>query len=669
MKNVDQNHCVRSKGIKNEELVKCMSKLPTYLERGENMQDKALSVGVLDWRLLEKWQCNQKHIPNRTSRYSASSSDASSFFSTDGSSTGSSRGQSCSPARQKMRRPTLLCHLNASPNEGNSQSVESSVGNGGKFQDLKARPLKYQFLDKKTSQIEPKECKRKDSNPQSIPEKIISGDVKGYQAASSLKGKMKIQEGESIRESKKLHETYYNIIRDDCDEPRKTVVLLLPRDSVERNGQNSKVSTISSRNKIPEEKKVTTLPINSISIESSEGLDLKIGTSAANKFRNPSPTRRLIAGLSKIGRNSSSKDSVAVPQLSSKHVPAKNGEDPSELLASLDCLTHDNPNSTSRARSSPLRRLLDPLLKPKATDKACKSSSRQDRSCTLTSCRKVDVEAQNGPSTVQALVQIATKKNGLPLFTFAVNNSSNVLAATVRKLSPNGKGDPIWIYTFFTVRKMKKKNGSWLNQGGKVQGDDYIPNVVAQMKVSDPSFSYLSGKQFISREFVLFAAELGQLDQHQPKDELAAIVVKFPRKQSYDFKGESGLFGGNSGSFSSTVILPGGNHGVPSKGEPSPLIERWKTGGLCDCGGWDLGCRVGVLANQGQPSRTSSSTKAQQPTAQFELFSQGEVLNEKPVFSLSSFKNGIFSVEFNSALSLLQAFSICIAVLDSNEPF
>lgn len=622
MKNVDQNHCVRSNAIKSEELVKCMSKLPTYLERGDNLQDKAFSVGVLDWRLLEKWQCNQKQIPNQTSRYSASSSDASSFFSTDGSSTGSSRGQSCSPAHQKMRRPTLLCHLNASPNEGNSQSVESFVGNGGKFQDLKAKPIKYQSLDKKTSQIEPKECKWKDSDPRSIPEKIISRDVKESQALSSLKGKTKIQEGESIKEPKKLHETYYNIIHDDCDESCNTVVLLLPRDGIEMNGQNSKVSTSSSRNKIPEEKKVTTLPTNSISLESSKGLDLKIGTSAANKIRNPSPTRRLIAGLSKIGRNSSSKDSLAIPQLSSRHVPAKSGEDPSEFLASLDCSTSDNPNTTSRARSSPLRRLLDPLLKPKATDKACKSSDGRDRLCTLTSCRKVDVEAKNGPSTVQALLQIATKKNGLPLFTFAVNNSGNVLAATVRKLSPNGKGDPIWIYTFFTVRKMKKKNGSWLNQGGKVQGDDYIPNVIAQMKVSDPSFSNLTGKQFTSREFVLFAAELGQLDQHQPNDELAAIIVKFPSKQSYDFKKESGLFGGNSGIFSSTVILPGGNHGVPSKGEPSPLIERWKTGGLCDCGGWDLGCRVRVLANQSQPSRTSSSTKAQQPTARFELFSQ-----------------------------------------------
>ena len=34
-------------------------------------------------------------------------------------------------------------------------------------------------------------------------------------------------------------------------------------------------------------------------------------------------------------------------------------------------------------------------------------------------------------------------------------------------------------------------------------------------------------------------------------------------------------------------------------------------------------------------------------------------------FSLSPFKEGVYSVEFNSSLSILQAFSVCIAALDS----
>lgn len=40
-----------------------------------------------------------------------------------------------------------------------------------------------------------------------------------------------------------------------------------------------------------------------------------------------------------------------------------------------------------------------------------------------------------------------------------------------------------------------------------------------------------------------------------------------------------------------------------------------------------------------------------------------------PVFSMSSFKDGILSVEFNSSLSFIQAFSTCIAVLSCRKPY
>ena len=41
--------------------------------------------------------------------------------------------------------------------------------------------------------------------------------------------------------------------------------------------------------------------------------------------------------------------------------------------------------------------------------------------------------------------------------------------------------------------------------------------------------------------------------------------------------------------------------------------------------------------------------------------------DNKPFLSLAPFKDGIYSVEFNSSLSLMQAFSICIAVWDSRK--
>lgn len=41
--------------------------------------------------------------------------------------------------------------------------------------------------------------------------------------------------------------------------------------------------------------------------------------------------------------------------------------------------------------------------------------------------------------------------------------------------------------------------------------------------------------------------------------------------------------------------------------------------------------------------------------------------NSKPLFILSPFKDGIFSVEFHSSIQLIQAFSIGIAILNSSR--
>ncbi|KAA8543808.1 hypothetical protein F0562_022015 [Nyssa sinensis] len=497
---------------------------------------------------------------------------------------------------------------------------------------------------------------------------------------------------------------------------------------------SAKISISPSRGRNPEEKKPAMLPANANStvIKSSEGSELKMGTVSANKVRNFSPTRRFSIGMGRIGRSSSSKDGSAIPQLSSKHVTAKSGSD-----TCLENSSSDKSSDTSRARSSPLRRLLDPFLKPKAanshhngpsrkdstpTDRACKSSDGQVESSAmhsvkvkldLKSCRTINVDDSHhnkkyGSPVLQALLKI-TIKNGLPLFTFAVDNNSDVVAATMKKLSTSRKDDKSWIYTFFTIREMKKKKG-WMNQGGKSKGPSYIPNVVAQMTVSDSQFSKLirdnSMGQFNIWEFVLFAVDLRQADQQtsdlQPNDELAAIIVKLPKEtprgrnkdgehsnnvnylSANDLKEpspkvrsfsnsladeENGSSAEGQDLFSTTVILPGGAHGLPRKGEPSPLIERWKSGGLCDCGGWDLGCRIRILANQTQLSKRLSSSKAHASAGRFELFSQGEVLDNRPVFCLSPFKDGIFSVEFDSSLTLLQAFSICIAVLNSRKPY
>jgi hypothetical protein len=70
-----------------------------------------------------------------------------------------------------------------------------------------------------------------------------------------------------------------------------------------------------------------------------------------------------------------------------------------------------------------------------------------------------------------------------------------------------------------------------------------------------------------------------------------------------------------------TVILPSGIHSLPNKGGPSSLLQRWRSGGSCDCGGWDLGCKLRILVNQ-NPINKSSPSKACSAIDKFELVSQ-----------------------------------------------
>ncbi|KAI3489987.1 hypothetical protein L1887_45902 [Cichorium endivia] len=387
-------------------------------------------------------------------------------------------------------------------------------------------------------------------------------------------------------------------IQDFKDSEKKTYDSCPPKIPVAKSSMDlgnlqTKSSSLKGKMKIQDEVRTRVLDEKRSSF-SSKISNLETGTVATSKQRSMSPIRR-------FSFSPSSKSAASMSQKS----------------------TTGNANFPNRP-SSPLRRLLEPLFAPKATKTVAK---------VLGNCREVITDSK------QALFQIAIK-NGRPLFTFAVENS-NALAATVRDLSKNNT----WIYTYFTIDEVKKKNGSWLKKD-----KDYVPNVTAQMRVSNSNSN--------TREFVLFPVDKsqlnGQISNVQPRDELAAIIVKFLGK--VDDKEE------NPEGFSTTVVLPGGNHGVSSNGRPTPLIERWLSGGACDCGGWDLGCRLRTLTNQVESSRSSNST-----TAQFELFFQGDVINDRRFFSLCPLKEGIFSVEYNSSLSILQAFSICISVVECRK--
>ncbi|KAE8690214.1 hypothetical protein F3Y22_tig00110909pilonHSYRG00010 [Hibiscus syriacus] len=113
------------------------------------------------------------------------------------------------------------------------------------------------------------------------------------------------------------------------------------------------------------------------------------------------------------------------------------------------------------------------------------------------------------------------------------------------------------------------------------------------------------------------------------------------------------------------VVIPTGNHGFPNTetSGPSSLLDRWRKGGGCDCGGWDMACPLVVFGNSGiNCSEDQPRLDSEQP---FELFLQGAKENT-PALTLTATEGG-YAVDFHAKLSVLQAFSICVSILHGTE--
>ncbi|KAF5460667.1 hypothetical protein F2P56_020520 [Juglans regia] len=113
------------------------------------------------------------------------------------------------------------------------------------------------------------------------------------------------------------------------------------------------------------------------------------------------------------------------------------------------------------------------------------------------------------------------------------------------------------------------------------------------------------------------------------------------------------------------VLIPTGSHGLPSSesGGPSSLVDRWRIGGGCDCGGWDMACPLTVLGN---PCIQCAEDQAVLKNRPLELFAQGAKENT-PALTMTLIEEGEYSVDFHAQLSTLQAFSICVSILHSTE--
>ncbi|KAF7837425.1 uncharacterized protein G2W53_005907 [Senna tora] len=185
---------------------------------------------------------------------------------------------------------------------------------------------------------------------------------------------------------------------------------------------------------------------------------------------------------------------------------------------------------------------------------------------------------------------------------------------------------------------------------------------------------------------------LGRNDLSQanipPNFELAAIVVKNhlpsnrPNKVGgwgLKFLNKSGVKQAtlpsescqNTGDCSATmsILIPTGLHGGPRTRNdgPSSLIDRWRSGGCCDCGGWDEGCPLTVLQRRSCEREVLSQVDMQGEWKSVDLVTQGSS-NFSPTLRMVNVHDGLYLIHSQPPVSALQSLSIAVAIIHSQNP-
>ncbi|XP_073021110.1 uncharacterized protein [Primulina eburnea] len=314
---------------------------------------------------------------------------------------------------------------------------------------------------------------------------------------------------------------------------------------------------------------------------------------------------------------------------------------------------------------------------------------------------------QLSPAHLHGLLKLEYK-HGVPFFKFSVKSPQEVYVAKMSKVENSSN----WVYTFHSIHGKRKSNASgWglkeSNRGSSIAGQMHAScylhteikdigalneSMVTDFVLSDVSCSrkrisvqdnsrhlHDDRAQTVSNE----PCDIGRAPENLgPELEIAAVVMQMPLKMRESLKFKSGdrmitktlpnlldvssleqkkeLNSNTSIGQKMHVVIPSGNHSVPgteSRG-PLPLLDRWRLGGGCDCGGWDMACPIDIFGNENIQIGESIMDN-QQPV---QLFVQGKK-DKLPAFMMTVIEDGKYAVDFHARLSSLQAFSICAAIL------
>lgn len=647
----------RNSRSKYEEVVRDVSNVPIYLQNMDVMGEKKYNERP------ERWKHKERRVPPRHRKSASSAPNASSRL--------TNAATDLSPSHMEKGKDLHQRVMSQSRNSG--ASPDSMTWDG-----MTKKPTeKLQSLD---LDFPSPQCPNKQQNivllfPKDLPRN----------SCSSILRHPEPREPFDVREMDSGRKSFSDAL---CLEVKHSAVLgsrvphscPLPSGAETTVTGNEHHSSMQSREKpdmllegkYAHRAKSKIQPFSPAIIETSIKLDQELADLTTAKGRNPSPNRHFSIGLGRSSRSFSSKE---IPQLTNTFSPIESSPVKSKGSVLSETSNVEKGHAHSRGRSSPLRRLLDPLLKPKAARLHSADAGPVYRSLNVPVNTTKSVSSEKEvTSIIHALLQF-TFKNGVPLFKFVVDdNECHIFATTVKKLTESVLDDSSWVYTFYAVREMKnKKSSGWMSQGNKGKGCSHAYNVVGQMKVSSSKYQNLATKS------VLFGVELGHANREMAAasmshTELAAIITSSSNREESDKLRnltENGLaqsFLTDPHTHNTTVILADDIHGFPNEGAPSPLIDRWKSEGSCDCGGWDIGCKLRVLTST-SPNFKVQPTRAGPAPNGFNLFVQGGIKDKRPIFSLVPSKGGIYSVKFSSSISLLQAFSICVSVLNNEMSF
>lgn len=708
-----------------DELVKHMSNVPSYLqhkETSDHLQDKALNVGVLEWGLLANWSQQQKHELTRSHGASPSNTSRSVLFSSPSHSSASPSSRSL----DSNQSTPMSDHHHPSIRAQQSRLADKHYGKA------KYSPSPNSAVLSLLPGHGKQPCPENSGNHADLGLSNVSLTSDSLGSSSRSCGRHEIVEDEETRwkiedvvhhcsrrlftDSDNIGKHFFTSDNNDsmCNEPEQSSGLngenfeSLISDAVDtaRNGSRSPdcfLEDIEPSHEFPRIPYSCPLPIidpaaKEIGTTSAEVGDNFVGTAAkvskkSNRNRSPMsvtenppqcsakfsdrmPDRHLGSGMNRVNRSSSLKESPYVRQPNVVPPVDKTGE---------------RSSSNSKGRRSPLRRMLDPILKPRHSSPVRPSfvpkchlpgnttkqsldlggsmpQNMQRRSIDLVVNSNYPSEAninqpprvllntarylqqeKDSATTRQALLQLAWK-NGLPLFMLSYGDS-DILAATVRKKGISEKDDLESTYAVFTVEEPKKKSGAWIKAGGKNKKHHLLSSIIGEIKVAcRKSRCHHTKDVHVHREFVLVGSEFlpsseESGDSHVSR-ELAAFISALPHQEAETSNRSSSQNTGqrnsapigcgcpplgnfqpstrnaNSGSANVIAVLPDGFHGTSTSGHPLPLIDRWKSGGTCDCGGWDEGCTLSVLTDAVRENDAIQANHAKDGSQRFELLVQ-----------------------------------------------